>query len=123
MYATLEIVICRFNEGFRKGVTSLLAKMKRDKALESLRQSIIPILKRHDVCQAAIFGSLATGEARETSDLDLLVEFKGEKSLLDLVALKLDLEEALNKKVDVVTYRALHPLIREKVLKQQVKVL
>lgn len=101
----------------------MVTKIKKEKALEKLRESIIPILKRHDVDRAAIFGSMATGEARETSDLDLLIEFKGEKSLLDLVALKLDLEEVLNKKVDVVTYRALHPLIREKVLKQQVKVL
>ncbi|MBI4289681.1 MAG: nucleotidyltransferase domain-containing protein [Chloroflexi bacterium] len=98
-------------------------KTKREKDIGKLKESIVPILKRHNVNRAAIFGSLATGGAKETSDLDLLVEFKGEKSLLDLAALKLDLEEATNRKVDVVTYRALHPLIRDRVLKEQVRVL
>ena len=91
--------------------------------LEQIKQSILPILERHAVSHAAIFGSFATGQAREESDLDLLVEFKGEKSLLDLVALELDLEEKLGRNVDVLTYRALHPLIKDKVLSQQVSIL
>ncbi len=61
------------------------------------------------MARAAIFGSQADGTAKETSDLDILIEFEGEKSLLDLAALKLDLEEVVNIKVDVSTYRALHP--------------
>jgi len=91
--------------------------------IEEMKKTLLPILKQHEVSRAAIFGSLAHGTARETSDLDLLIEFKGEKSLLDLVALKLDLEAEINRKVDVLTYQALNPLIRKKVLQQVVRVL
>ena len=51
--------------------------------------------------------------------IDILVEFKGEKSLLDLVGLKIELEERLGKKVDVRTYNSLHPLLKERILNEQ----
>lgn len=83
-------------------------------SLEEVKQRVIPVLKRHDVVHAAIFGSFARGEPGEDSDLDILVEFGSEKSLLDLVALQLELEEALRREVDVLTYRAIHPRIKGK---------
>ncbi len=101
----------------------MVTKRKTQSKVEELRPKLIPILKKHQVARAAIFGSQATGTAKETSDLDILIEFEGEKSLLDLAALKLDLEEVVNIKVDVSTYRALHPFIRKRVLRQQVRVL
>lgn len=91
--------------------------------IANLRRSMLPILKQHDVKRAALFGSLARGEGTRHSDLDLLVEFEGSKSLLDLVALKQALEAKTRKKVDVLTYRALHPLIRERILSEQVSIL
>jgi predicted nucleotidyltransferase len=57
------------------------------------------------------------------SDLDLLIEFKGQKSLFDLVGLKLALEAKIHRKVAVVTYRALHPALREQILAEQIIVL
>jgi predicted nucleotidyltransferase len=90
---------------------------------EQVKQRVIPVLKRHDVAHAAIFGSFAREEAGEESDLDILVEFGSEKSLLDLVTLQLELEEVLRREVDVLTFRALHPRIRERVLKEQVMLL
>ena len=86
---------------------------------EDLRRQIIAVLRRHEVDHAALFGSFARGMASEGSDIDILVEFKGQKSLLDLVTLRLELEDTLKKRVDVVTYRALSPLIRDRVLKEQ----
>lgn len=91
--------------------------------IEKIGNEIIPVLKRHNVVRAAIFGSFARGEMKEDSDLDILVEFKGEKSLLDLVALKMELEEVLGREVDVLTYNSLHPFIREIVSKEQVVIL
>lgn len=90
---------------------------------EEIKDKIVPVLKRHDVVHAAIFGSFVRGEAKKGSDIDILVEFKGEKSLLDLVALKLELEELLGREVDVLTYNSLHPFIRETILKEQVAIL
>jgi hypothetical protein len=92
-------------------------------SLEEIKHKIITILEQHDVARAAIFGSFARGEAEENSDLDILIEFGGEKSLLDLVALKLELEESLGRNVDVLTYKSLHPAIREKVLEEQMPIL
>ncbi|OEU59105.1 MAG: hypothetical protein BA870_03800 [Desulfuromonadales bacterium C00003094] len=91
--------------------------------IEELKTRIIRTLKRHDVARAAIFGSFARGDAEENSDLDLLVEFVGEKSLLDLVGLKLELEESLRRSVDVRTCDALHPAIRDRILSEQVIIL
>ena len=56
-------------------------------------------------------------------DLDLLVDFAPGKSLLDLVDLKLSLEEALKRKVDVVTYDSLDPDLRDDVLNEEVAIL
>ena len=91
--------------------------------IEELKTRITRTLKRHDVARASIFGSFARGDAEESSDLDLLIEFRGEKSLLDLVGLKLDLEDSLGRSVDVLTYNALHPAIRDQILSEQVRVL
>ncbi|MEW6142598.1 MAG: nucleotidyltransferase family protein [Chloroflexota bacterium] len=77
------------------------------------------MLKRHGVRRAGIFGSFARGEAGRSSDLDVAIEFEGEKSLLDLIGLKLDLEDALGLRVDVVTYDSLHPAIKRAVLREQ----
>ena len=87
--------------------------------IEQIRRTILPILQRYDVKRAAIFGSFVRGEMQETSDLDILVEFKGEKSLLDLAGLKIELEELLGRKVDVLTYDSLHPLLKDNILSEQ----
>ncbi|MEM1557477.1 MAG: nucleotidyltransferase family protein [Thermoproteota archaeon] len=87
--------------------------------LEEVRREILPILKRYGIRRASIFGSFARGEDREDSDIDILVEFDEESSLLDLVGLKIELEEALGKKVDVLTYKSLHPLLKDRILREQ----
>lgn len=79
----------------------------------------MPILKRQGVTKAALFGSVVRGEATKKSDVDLLIRFKGQKSLLDLVGLQLELEEKLGRKVDVLTYNGIHPLLREIILNEQ----
>ena len=86
---------------------------------EKIRRKILPILRRYDVARAAIFGSIARGKSTERSDIDLLVEFKGQKSLLDLAGLKIALEELLKTKVDVLTYNSLHPLLKDRILSEQ----
>ncbi|HIH37332.1 nucleotidyltransferase family protein [Candidatus Woesearchaeota archaeon] len=87
--------------------------------LEHLKEQIIPILKKHRVKRAALFGSVVRGEETPHSDIDILVEFPKDASLFDLVELQYELKDLLKKEVDVVTYASLHHLIKDDVLKQQ----
>ena len=80
---------------------------------------IIPVLKSEGVLKAALFGSVVRGEAGKRSDVDLLVELDDDKSLLDLVGLKLNLEEKLGRKVDIVEYAAIKPILRDIILNEQ----
>ncbi len=94
--------------------------MKSD--IAKLKRAIVPILKKNDVVKAGIFGSYARGEETKKSDIDIVIQFKGRKSLLDLVGVKQDIEDKLKKKADVVEYSALHPLLRKKILKEEVRI-
>jgi predicted nucleotidyltransferase len=90
-----------------------------------IRETIVSTLRRHDVVHAGIFGSVARGDQTAQSDLDLLIEFDPTKtkSLLDLAALGIELEDALGRSVDLVTYRSLSPRIRDRVLAEEVVLL
>lgn len=87
-----------------------------------VKKKIVPILKSHDVKKAAVFGSFVRGEQNKKSDIDILIKFKkdNDKSLLDLVGLKLDLEEALKRKVDVGEYSTINPHLRKLILREEV---
>ena len=86
---------------------------------QTLTKKIIPILKRHGVTKAALFGSVARGEARKRSDVDLLVKLKPDKSLLDLIGLKQSLEDNIGKKFDVVSYGGINHLLKKIILGEQ----
>lgn len=88
-----------------------------------IRKVILQVLPKYGVKKASLFGSFARGDVSSSSDIDLLVEFEGKRSLLDLAGLKLELEERLRKDVDVVTYKSLNPLLREQILTEQVVIL
>ena len=81
------------------------------------------ILKKNGVTKAAVFGSYARGEEKKRSDIDILVEMSNEKSLLGFIGVQLELEEALGKKVDLVEYECIKPIIRESVLSAQIPVI
>lgn len=92
-------------------------------AIASVRSRVIPILRAHGVVRAGVFGSRAREQADLKSDLDLLVEFEQGRTLFDLAGLHLDLEDQLQTPVDVVTYNSLHPLLRDQVLAEEVRIL
>ena len=70
-----------------------------------------------------MFGSVVRGEMREDSDIDILVEIDKDISLLDFVGIKLELEEILGRRVDLVEYKTIKPLLKENILKEQVVIL
>jgi predicted nucleotidyltransferase len=88
----------------------------RSRLIEAHREKILELAARHGASNVRVFGSLARGEGAEGSDLDLLVTMEEERSLLDLVGLKQDIEDLLRRPVDLVTEAALSPYIRSRVL-------
>ncbi|SMB98303.1 hypothetical protein SAMN00808754_2260 [Thermanaeromonas toyohensis ToBE] len=89
--------------------------------MEKIREIAVPILQRHGVAKAFVFGSYAKGKQGEDSDIDILIEYApgARKSLLTHAKLINELREALQKDVDVVTEASLSPYFREKVLRER----
>ena len=86
--------------------------MRRHEAISTLR-SYLPVLRRDfGVRRVALFGSTARDEARQDSDLDVLVEFEVVPTLDDFVGLKYFLEDRIGRRVDLVTLDALKPRMR-----------
>jgi hypothetical protein len=84
--------------------------------LDRYRDRILDLASRHGARDVRVFGSAAQGEIGAGSDLDLLVVLEAERSLLDLIALKQEIEDLIHRPVDVVTEGALSPYIRDQVL-------
>lgn len=72
-----------------------------------IRKKIANILKSHGAEYVAIFGSVARNETRPDSDIDILVRFKKDISLLDHIGIAQELEDALKHKIDLITERSL----------------
>jgi predicted nucleotidyltransferase len=90
------------------------------KTLREKRDQILAIAGQHGARNVRVFGSIARGEGKRDSDLDVLVELEPGRSLLDIIAIKQDLEDLLNTKVDVVTEAAVSPYIRNQILRQAI---
>ena len=92
------------------------AFIKKQPTLEKLRPIVLRVTQGYGVRNVRIFGSFARGEQRKTSDVDLLVDLPDGMTLFDLSGLKIDLEEALKRKVDVIPARSIKPALRETIL-------
>ena len=86
----------------------------------SKRDAILAIARRHGVTRIRVFGSFARGQAREFSDLDLLVDAGPNTTPFFPGGFVADLEDELRRRVDVVEERGLHPLLRDDILKEAV---
>jgi uncharacterized protein len=92
-----------------------LETLRREKKAEILRLAEI-----HGCRNVRVFGSVATGESRPDSDIDLLVDLQQGRGLLDLGGLVSDLQALLAVDVDVVESDCIHPYIRDRVLAEAV---
>lgn len=88
-------------------------------SLEEIKKKAVPILKKEGATRAALFGSIVRGEAKESSDVDILVDLPKGKSLFDFVGIQLKLEEALGRKVDLVEYSTIKPRLKPYILNHQ----
>lgn len=87
----------------------------------NIEKIILPTLKKYGIVKASLFGSFARNEKKTDSDIDLLIEFdvNETRSLLDLIALEQELSDILNRKVDVLTYDSIHPLLKNTIMNEQ----
>jgi hypothetical protein len=92
--------------------------MKPSMVLDANRQRIRDLTERHGLLNPRVFCSVARGDDRENSDIDILVDCREETSLLDLGGLQFDLEEALGWPVHLVSARGLKGRMRERVLRE-----
>ena len=79
---------------------------------------ILALAAKHGAYNIRVFGSVAHGTADESSDIDFLVDLEDGRSLFDLGGLLMDLQNLLQRKVDVLTEQSLHWYIRNKVLNE-----
>tara|TARA_Y100000310_G_C20628842_1_gene787472 strand:- start:443 stop:718 length:276 start_codon:yes stop_codon:yes gene_type:complete len=89
--------------------------------LNKLKIKIRKVLKKYEIVKAGIFGSYARGEQKKNSDIDILIEFNG--SLLKLVGLEREIEENLKIKVDLITYGGINPLLKERILNEEIRII
>jgi uncharacterized protein len=94
--------------------------MTLDELRERKRAAIFAIAAKHGVRRIRVFGSFARGDAREDSDLDLLVDAGPRTSSWFPGGLLADLEEELGRRVDLAEESGLHPLVRKQVLEEAV---
>ena len=86
--------------------------------IESNRSEILALAGRHGIRDVRVFGSMARGDADDASDVDLLVSLPPDKTGLALGGLLMDVQDLLQRRVEVVTERGLHPALRDRVLKE-----
>jgi predicted nucleotidyltransferase len=82
------------------------------------KDQILALAAKYGAYNVRVFGSVAQGTADETSDIDFLVDLEDGRSLFDLGGLLMDLQNLLQRKVDVLTEQSLHWYIRNKVLNE-----
>lgn len=86
--------------------------------IDQIKAKSIPVLKKHGVKRASLFGSYVLGEQKRASDIDILIQYpeNSGKSLLDFVSLEHELQQVLKKKVDLVTPNGVSPYLKNEIL-------
>lgn len=90
--------------------------------IKELQKKIIPILEKNGVKRASVFGSFARGEETPESDVDILIELREPRGLFFLAGLKFELEDALGRKVDLLTYGGINPRLKKYIYQDEIKI-
>ena len=99
-----------------------LNSRKESASFKKIKYKIIRILSQHNIKKAGIFGSYARGDYKKNSDIDILIQ--PPKGMgLEFISVQLELEDKLKRKVDLVTYKGIHPLIKKQVLDEEIKII
>lgn len=89
--------------------------------IQTRRDDILRIATEHGASNIRVFGSVARGDDEPESDVDLLIQLESGRSLLDLIAIKQELEAVLGRSVDVLTEASISPYLREQILSEAVR--
>lgn len=84
---------------------------------ENILKVLISTLRGHGATRIVIFGSYSRGEERPDSDLDIIVDFRDRKSLIDIIGIEQELSDELGIKVDLLTERSISPYIIDEIRK------
>jgi len=89
--------------------------MRKEKEINEIKKRIVPILRKNNIKKAGIFGSYARGEQKRGSDVDIIIEPPKDMGIA-FFGVILELEKRLGKKVDLLTYRSVHPYLKKYIL-------
>ena len=88
--------------------------------IDEIREKAVPILKNAGARKAALFGSYARGEETSDSDIDILADFPLDTSLFKIGGVQYELQEVLGRKVDLVQYVAIKPMLLPYIMKDEI---
>ena len=111
---------CLESRGYTQEGEEAVAEPTLSECIREQRDAIVRIAASHGATEVRLIGSVARGEARSDSDVDFLVRWTEDTSLLDHAALMLDLEKLLGRKVDIASDGWIKPSIRESVYRDAV---
>src|SRR3989344_4582156 len=101
-------------------LSNLIKEKLKLSALNKLKPKIIEVLKGYNIKKASIFGSYARGEQKEDSDIDIIIEPPKNIGGFEFTGIAIELEEKLGRKVDLLTYKSIHPYIKKYVKKDEI---
>lgn len=90
--------------------------------ISTITRAAVPILKKHGVIRASLFGSAARGEMNRDSDIDILIEIPKDRDLFAFMDIQFDLEDTLGTKIDLVEYDHIKPRLKPFILKDQIRI-
>lgn len=93
----------------------------RNLLISDVKRKIRPVLKKYEIKKASLFGSVARGKQNKASDIDILIK-PGKPMGLEFISLKMEIEKKLGRKIDLLTYKSVSPLLKKSILKNQVKI-
>ena len=96
--------------------------MKRNDVLRILQKERQELVDHYNISALSVFGSVARDDARQDSDVDILVEFSRPVGLFQFIELQQRLEALLGSRVDLGTPRSLKPRIKEQALQEAIRV-
>lgn len=96
--------------------------MNKDEIRKKIGGQLPFLRQKYNVKRLGIFGSVVRDQQEEGSDVDMLVEFVSPIGFFDFIKLENFLAETLNQKVDLVTKKALKPVIKNDILKEAIYV-